>query len=121
MDMDEDVGVIKSWVDLYVLVVPGVTSSRPGKGRPNYARASPLPHSTLHRASPGVEAEEEEHKKKKEEEEAALQLEWPVTPAPPQRWHQVREEQAASVIFEEIEDLISSELLGSAAQLNHVL
>ena len=91
------------------------------EGRPNYARASPLPHSTLHRASPGVEAEEEEHKKKKEEEEAALQLEWPVTPAPPQRWHQVREEQAASVIFEEIEDLISSELLGSAAQLNHVL
>ena len=92
-----------------------------GAGRPNYARASPLPHSTLHRASPGVEAEEEEHKKKKEEEEAALQLEWPVTPAPPQRWHQVREEQAASVIFEEIEDLISSELLGSVAQLNHVL
>ena len=121
MDMDEDVGVIKSWVDLYVLVVPGVTSSLAGEGRPNYARASPLPHSTLHRASPGVEAEEEEHKKKKEEEEAALQLEWPVTPAPPQRWHQVREEQAASVIFEVIEDLISSELLGSGDQLNHFL
>ena len=65
--------------------------------------------------------EEEEHKKKKEEEEAALQLEWPVTPAPPQRWHQVREEQAASVIFEVIEHLISSELLASVAQLNHVL
>ena len=117
MDMDKDLGVIKAWV----LVVPGVTSSRPGKGRPNYARASPLPHSTLHRASPGVEAEEEEHKKKKEEEEAALQLEWPVTPAPPQRWHQVRDEQAASVIFKEIEHLISSELLGTVGQLNHVL
>ena len=32
MDMDKDLGVIKAWVDLYVLVVPGVTSSWPGRG-----------------------------------------------------------------------------------------
>ena len=30
--MNKDLGVIKSWVDLYVLVVPGVTSSWLGRG-----------------------------------------------------------------------------------------
>ena len=42
--MDKDVGVIKSWVDLYVLVVPGVTSSWPGRG--GRTMLEPLPTAT---------------------------------------------------------------------------